>query len=126
MPELKRLSTFLFGDPKRDDTSHLVGFPKAWKTATCNDPVFIQTQLDVGQAMYMKPALKYAASVGVKSNLGKAIFYGKFTIFIYKSFIFITLYSRHYYSTWLAGKNEKKTMIGKIIKRIYLVCRAKH
>jgi hypothetical protein len=24
----------------------------------------------------MKPALKYAASVGVKSNLGKALFYG--------------------------------------------------
>ncbi|KAI7887975.1 lysozyme-like domain-containing protein [Mucor mucedo] len=75
LPELKRLTTFLFGDPKRDDVSRLAGFPKAWKSATCNDPVFIQTQLDVGEAMYMKPALKYAASVGVKSNLGKAIFY---------------------------------------------------
>ncbi|KAI9244998.1 lysozyme-like domain-containing protein [Helicostylum pulchrum] len=76
LPELKRLSNFLFGDPKRDDTSKLKGFPNAWKTATCKDPVFIRTQLDVGEAMYMKPALKYAASVGVKSNLGKAIFYG--------------------------------------------------
>ncbi|KAI8076265.1 lysozyme-like domain-containing protein [Thamnidium elegans] len=75
LPELKRLSNFLFGDPKRDDTSKLKGFPTAWKTATCKDPIFIRTQLDVGEAMYMKPALKYAASVGVKSNLGKAIFY---------------------------------------------------
>lgn len=32
----------------------------------------------------MKPALKYAASVGVKSNLGKAIFYG--ILFLNKSF----------------------------------------
>lgn len=77
LPELKRLSSFLFGDPKRDDTSHLNGFAEAWKTATCNDPMFIRTQLDVGESMYLKPALKYAASAGVKSNLGKAIFYGK-------------------------------------------------
>lgn len=54
------------------------GFPAAWKQATCDDPVFIRTQLDVGESMYMKPAMKYAASVGVKSNLGKAIFYGNF------------------------------------------------
>ncbi|KAL9559130.1 hypothetical protein PS6_000934 [Mucor atramentarius] len=73
--ELKRLSSFLFGDPKRDDTKNLSGFPNAWKKAACEDPVFVQTQLDVGQSMYLKPALKYAASVGVKSNLGKAIFY---------------------------------------------------
>lgn len=75
--ELKRLSSFLFGDPQRDDTKNLNGFPNAWKKAACEDPVFVQTQLDVGQSMYLKPALKYAASVGVKSNLGKAIFYGK-------------------------------------------------
>lgn len=77
LPELKRLSTFLFNDPRRDDVSRLKGFPNAWKQAACQDPVFIRTQLDVGEAMYMKPALKYAASVGVRSNLGKAIFYGK-------------------------------------------------
>lgn len=75
--ELKRLSSFLFGDPQRDDTKNLSGFPEAWKKASCEDPVFVQTQLDVGQSMYLKPALKYAASVGVESNLGKAIFYGK-------------------------------------------------
>lgn len=75
LPELKKLSSYLFGDPKRDDTTHLNGFDKAWKKATCDDPNFIQTQLDVGEAMYMKPALKYAAAVGIKSNLGKAIFY---------------------------------------------------
>lgn len=81
----------MFGDPRRDDTLHLVGFPKAWKSATCNDPVFIQTQLDVGQAMYMKPALKYAASAGVKSNLGKAIFYGKLYCPAYYGFVLIIL-----------------------------------
>ncbi len=77
LPELKRLSSFLFGDPKRDSTTKLKGFPNEWKKATCNDPLFVRTQLDVGESMYLKPALKYAASVGVKSNLGKAIFYGK-------------------------------------------------
>ncbi|KAI8646354.1 lysozyme-like domain-containing protein [Parasitella parasitica] len=77
--ELARLSKFTFGDPQRDNTDKLGGFDAAWKKATCDDPVFVQTQLDVGQSMYMKPALTYAASVGVKSNLGKAIFYGKFT-----------------------------------------------
>ncbi|CAO3634917.1 unnamed protein product [Mucor hiemalis] len=81
LQELKRLSGFLFGDPQRDDTSKLKGFPAAWKKATCNDPVFIRTQLDVGESMYMKPAMKYAASVGVKSNLGKAIFYGKYLFY---------------------------------------------
>lgn len=76
LKDLKRLSQFPFGDPKRDDTTHLKGFPNAWKSATCNDPVFVQTQLDVGQSMYLKPALKYAAGAGVRSNLGKAVFYG--------------------------------------------------
>ncbi|KAI8997394.1 lysozyme-like domain-containing protein [Pilobolus umbonatus] len=73
--ELKRLSKFSFGDPKRDDTKNLSGFPAAWKKAACEDPNFTQTQLDMGSAMYMKPAMKYAASVKVRSNLGKAIFY---------------------------------------------------
>lgn len=50
---------------------------KAWQHAACYDARFIQTQLDVGHAMYLKPAMKYAASVGVHSNLGKAFFYGK-------------------------------------------------
>lgn len=80
LPELKRLSGFLFGDPKRDDTSKLKGFPQDWKKATCSDPLFVRAQLDVGESMYMKPALKYAASVGVKSNLGKALFYGNYFV----------------------------------------------
>ncbi|KAG1535655.1 hypothetical protein G6F47_009557 [Rhizopus delemar] len=75
IPALKKLTTYDFGDPKRDDTTQLKGFDKAWHKTTCDDPVFIQTQLDVGQSMYLKPALKYAASVGIHSNLGKAIFY---------------------------------------------------
>ncbi|KAI8380325.1 lysozyme-like domain-containing protein [Blakeslea trispora] len=77
LPELHRLSQFLFGDPARDNTANLTGFPDAWKKASCKDPVFDQTQLDVGHAMYMRPAIKYAASVGIESDLGKAIFYGK-------------------------------------------------
>lgn len=75
--ELKRLSQLDFGDPLRDETNKLDGFDAAWKKAACEDAEFVQTQLDVGHAMYMKPALKYAASVGVHSNLGKALFYGK-------------------------------------------------
>ncbi|KAG1145885.1 hypothetical protein G6F37_005827 [Rhizopus arrhizus] len=75
IPALKKLTTYDFGDPKRDDTTQLKGFDKIWHKTTCDDPDFIQTQLDVGQSMYLKPALKYAASVGIHSNLGKAIFY---------------------------------------------------
>ncbi|KAG0163730.1 COP9/signalosome complex subunit Csn2 [Apophysomyces sp. BC1015] len=63
LPELARLSQLEFGDPARDNTSQLDGFPKAWKDASCRDPSFVRTQLDVGHSMYLKPALKYAASV---------------------------------------------------------------
>lgn len=75
LPELARLSGFLFGDPERDNTNNLVGYPEAWQNATCTDPIFTRVQLDVGESMYLKPGLKYAASVNVTSNLGKAIFY---------------------------------------------------
>jgi hypothetical protein len=74
---LAKLSSYQFGDPRRADTSQLKGFAQAWTKAACSDPLFVATQLDVGHAMYLKPALKYAASVNVKSNLGKALFYGK-------------------------------------------------
>ncbi|ORZ17169.1 lysozyme-like domain-containing protein [Absidia repens] len=77
LKELERLSSYQFNDPRRADTSKLHGFANVWGKAACNDPLFVQTQLDVGHAMYLKPALKYAASVGVQSNLGKALFYGK-------------------------------------------------
>jgi hypothetical protein len=74
---LAKLSSYQFGDPRRADTSQLKGFAQVWTKAACTDPLFVATQLDVGHAMYLKPALKYAASVNVKSNLGKALFYGK-------------------------------------------------
>jgi hypothetical protein len=77
IPELTRLSKLAFCDKGRNDTSNLSGYPTDWAMAACSDPVFVQTQLDVGHAMYLQPALKYAASVNVTSNLGKAIFYGK-------------------------------------------------
>jgi hypothetical protein len=76
MDALKQLTTYDFDDPQRADTSKLAGFAEVWKEAACKDPVFVQSQLDVGHSMYLKPALKYAASVHVTSNLGKAIFYG--------------------------------------------------
>ncbi|KAI8086702.1 lysozyme-like domain-containing protein [Halteromyces radiatus] len=75
LDELKKLSSYEFNDPRRADTSKLDGFASLWTETACTDPSFVQTQLDVGHAMYMKPALKYAASVDVKSNLGKALFY---------------------------------------------------
>jgi hypothetical protein len=76
VPELTRLSKLKFCDKQRNDTNKLTNYPKDWTHTACTDPTFVQTQLDVGHAMYLKPALKYAASVGVQSNLGKAIFYG--------------------------------------------------
>ncbi|GAB5590949.1 hypothetical protein Unana1_05849 [Umbelopsis nana] len=75
VPELTRLSKLKFCDKHRNDTNKLTTYHKDWTHTACTDPTFVQTQLDVGHAMYLKPALKYAASVGVKSNLGKAIFY---------------------------------------------------
>ncbi|KAM3589771.1 hypothetical protein VKS41_000624 [Umbelopsis sp. WA50703] len=75
VPELERISKLKFCDTKRNDTSGLSGFPKDWSSIACKDPEFVQTQLDVGNAMYLQPALQYAKSVGVTSNLGKAIFY---------------------------------------------------
>ncbi|KAI9286420.1 lysozyme-like domain-containing protein [Umbelopsis sp. AD052] len=75
VPELTRLSKLKFCDRHRNDTKKLSGYPAAWTKTACSDPNFVQTQLDVGFAMYLAPALKYAASVQVKSNLGKAIFY---------------------------------------------------
>ena len=78
LSELKRLSQYSFSDPRRASIKKLksTGYEKAWKNAACTDAAFVQTQLDIGHSMYLKPALKYAASVGVHSNLGKAIFYG--------------------------------------------------
>lgn len=88
LPELRRLSKLPFGDAGRDNTSGLKGYSKAWQKAACKDAEFIQTQLDVGHAMYLKPALKYAASVGIKSNLGKALFYGKWMFVCYLQILF--------------------------------------
>jgi Glycosyl hydrolase family 46 len=78
VPELTRLSKLKFCDRQRNNTKKLTGYPAAWTKTSCTDPSFVQTQLDVGFAMYLAPALKYAASVHVQSNLGKAIFYGMF------------------------------------------------
>jgi hypothetical protein len=75
--ELTRLSNLAVCDKGRNDTSQLTSYPQDWSKAACSDPVFVQTQLDVGHAMYLQPALKYAAIVNVTTNLGKAIFYGK-------------------------------------------------
>ncbi|RUS27352.1 lysozyme-like domain-containing protein [Jimgerdemannia flammicorona] len=75
-PELARLSKLPFCDVKRGSVTKL-GQPyfKAWEKSACTDPRFVETQIDVGRSMYLHPALKFAASVGVKSNIGKAFFY---------------------------------------------------
>ncbi|RUP44934.1 lysozyme-like domain-containing protein [Jimgerdemannia flammicorona] len=75
--ELSRLSNLPFCNSTRASISKL-GQPyvDAWVESACTDSVFVQTQLDLGHAMYLRPALKFAAYSGVTSNVGKAIFYG--------------------------------------------------
>ncbi|RUS28931.1 lysozyme-like domain-containing protein [Jimgerdemannia flammicorona] len=74
--ELSRLSNLPFCNSTRASISKL-GQPyvDAWVESACTDSVFVQTQLDLGHAMYLRPALKFAAYSGVTSNVGKAIFY---------------------------------------------------
>jgi len=75
LPELARLSALPFCDPGRNDTSGLGRYYHDWTTASCRDPLFVRVQLDVGQSMYLRPSVRFAALNGIKSNLGKAIFY---------------------------------------------------
>lgn len=75
--ELERLSELPYCDNKnaRNDTSGLDGFPGVWADQACNNPNFVETQLDVGRAMYAEPAMRFAAQYNVTSPLGFALFY---------------------------------------------------
>ncbi|KAK9718035.1 hypothetical protein K7432_005789 [Basidiobolus ranarum] len=58
----------------KGDVSKLRGFPIAWRQASC-DPLFRRAQDRVGHRRYIVPAMNLAWEVGIRSNLGKAIFY---------------------------------------------------
>ncbi|KAF7986061.1 hypothetical protein HWV62_41444 [Athelia sp. TMB] len=75
--ELERLSALPYCDNKnaRNDTSGLQGFPKVWADQACHNPDFVETQLDTGRAMYVEPAMRFAAQYNVTSPLGFALFY---------------------------------------------------
>ncbi|KAK9760106.1 hypothetical protein K7432_016207 [Basidiobolus ranarum] len=74
-PELKRLSNLSWDTNGRGSIKNLRGFPQDWKKATCEDASFRELQDSVADDTYYKPALKIAKQVGVRSELGRAIFY---------------------------------------------------
>jgi len=56
------------------DVSKLTGYPAAWKEAA-KDVVFRETQDEVSDEMYYRPAMALAAAANVKSNVGMCAFY---------------------------------------------------
>ncbi|ORX94322.1 lysozyme-like protein [Basidiobolus meristosporus CBS 931.73] len=73
--ELQRLSNLSYGSGGKGSIKNLRGFPQDWKKASCEDASFREIQDRVADDMYYKPALKIAQQVGIRSELGKAIFY---------------------------------------------------
>ncbi|ORY07469.1 lysozyme-like protein, partial [Basidiobolus meristosporus CBS 931.73] len=73
--ELKRLSNLSWESNGRGSVKNLKGFPQAWKKTTCQEPEFVALQDHTAENMYYKPALKIAKKVGIRSELGRAIFY---------------------------------------------------
>jgi len=72
---LSSLSKLSFCNKRRGDVNKLVGFPAAWKKAACKDPKFRQVQDEFTETMYFEPSLRFSALAGLKTDLGKAIFY---------------------------------------------------
>jgi chitosanase len=70
LPELLRLNTA----DKKDDTSRLKGFRRAWKQAA-RDPKFCRVQDEVTDEMYYVPAIKHAAEAGASAPLAIAAIY---------------------------------------------------
>ncbi|CAG2180049.1 unnamed protein product, partial [Oppiella nova] len=66
LPELERLAREV-----SNDTSHLDGFPQAWK-ASCADPLFIKVQDEVSAEI---PAMQLADSVNLQTALGRCALY---------------------------------------------------
>ncbi|ORX94583.1 glycoside hydrolase, partial [Basidiobolus meristosporus CBS 931.73] len=71
---LERVSNRLDCGSANNDIVGLNGFDQAWKLESC-DEKFRGAQDKLADTMYFLPAMGLAADVGVKSNLGKAIFY---------------------------------------------------
>ncbi|CAG2120024.1 unnamed protein product [Medioppia subpectinata] len=69
LPELKRLAKHF-----SNDTSHLVGFPDAWRESA-RDQLFIDIQDEVSAAMSYNPAMKWADSANIQSALGRCALY---------------------------------------------------
>ena len=57
-----------------DDVTGLERLPNAW-TKAAKDPTFRQVQDDVVDRLYYQPAMDHAATLGIKSALGKTILY---------------------------------------------------
>lgn len=74
IPELKRLDSLPEDSSKRADVSHLQGFPQAWKSLA-NNKLFRAAQDSVVDDWYYSPAMSRADQVGLKTALGRAIFY---------------------------------------------------
>ncbi|ORY06450.1 glycoside hydrolase, partial [Basidiobolus meristosporus CBS 931.73] len=75
IPTLERIDTLAQCDSRRDNTSELVDFDRAWIRTSCHDARFNRIQDRINDDMYFTPALKFARKMGIRSNLGMAIFY---------------------------------------------------
>ncbi|OZJ02543.1 hypothetical protein BZG36_04499 [Bifiguratus adelaidae] len=73
--ELARLSALPFCSLERAKVTGLKGYPAAWKQAACTDKMFRDVQDRALNATYFEPSMRFAAMVGLTTNLGKAIFY---------------------------------------------------
>jgi len=100
---LSRLSSLSFCNKNRADTSSLKGFPEAWKTAACKDEKFRKVQDAFTNTMYFEPSLRFSALAGLKTDLGKAIFYD--TI-INHGWQYTEPYINIWYIIALTGKRE--------------------
>jgi chitosanase len=74
LPELERLNSLPENSDERADISGLKGFPDAWQSLG-NDKVFRAVQDEVSDEWYYRPAMVRASQVGIRTALGKAIFY---------------------------------------------------
>ncbi|ORX89932.1 glycoside hydrolase, partial [Basidiobolus meristosporus CBS 931.73] len=74
LPELNRLASSTSCSVPKGDVSQLGGFPDVWKKESCQ-VAFRKAQDDVSDFIYFLPAMELAAQVGVRSVLGRSIFY---------------------------------------------------
>ncbi|KAI9470884.1 MAG: lysozyme-like domain-containing protein [Benjaminiella poitrasii] len=77
LPRIRQISNMPYCDRKsRGTTKGLEGFCTAWKSEACDESgEFAETQRAWIYENYMLPSARYAARNGIRSALGKAIFY---------------------------------------------------